>query len=81
MVLKVERVDLHTNWGVKVLFSEVIDSTCGSKMAQWCASNELVFIDRVTGALFSAKFAGGKIRLWVSGCKDGISQDKQTQIK
>jgi hypothetical protein len=79
--LGVERVDLHPTWGVRVLFSDVVDSTCGSKTAQWSAANDPVFMDRITSTLLSAKFADGKIRLWVSGCKDGIAQVNQTQIQ
>lgn len=77
----IQRIDLHPDWGVRVVFDEVVDSTCGSTMAEWTAVDDNVFMNRVTSSLLSAKYAKAKVNLWVSNCENGIAQVNQIQIE
>lgn len=79
--MTVDRVDLHPTWGVRVVFNEVVDMNCGTKMAEWLAVDNDVFMNRVTSSLLSAKYAGAKVMVWVSSCENSIAQINQTRIK
>ncbi len=80
--LSVQRIDLHPDWKVRVVFNNVIHSDCpGVTTAEWGSSSDVEFMNRVTSSMLAAKASGQEIMLWVSSCSDGIAQVNQTRIQ
>ncbi len=80
--LSVQRIDLHPDWKVRVVFNNVIHSDCpGVIMAEWAASSDVEFMNRVTSSMLAANVSGQEVMLWVSSCSGGIAQVNQTRIQ